>query len=160
MEPKGQVGSALVGGVVGASVGPFTQAGLNEAFGLAVSPWRIAFGEDVLEAELLARFREGSGAVARTIVGHDALDLDAQAGIVGNGGLEEGNGAFFSSFITRLKAMREASSMQTWTNAEVTVDHTGSPPGDTMPHRTDFAELFDVDMDELAGPITLIAADR
>src|SRR5512147_586402 len=97
MEPKGQLGGALVGGVVGASVGPFMQAGLNEAFGLAIGPWRIGFGQDVLEAELLARLRKGSGAIARTIVGHDALDLDAQAGIVGNGGLEEGDGAWPSS---------------------------------------------------------------
>src|ERR1043166_8319810 len=35
---------------------------------------------------------EGKGFVARAVVGHDALDGYAQARIVGNGGLEEGDG--------------------------------------------------------------------
>jgi hypothetical protein len=53
------------------------------------------------------------------------------------------------------KATREASSMQTWT-----VDHAGLPSGDAMTHGTDATELLDVEMDEFARPLPLIAADR
>ena len=70
------------------------------------------------QAQPLARSSEGEGFVAGAVVGHDALDLDAEARVVGNRSFEEGDGAACRSFfITLLKAMREASSMQTWTNS-------------------------------------------
>ena len=58
---------------------------------------------------------EGAGFVAGAVVGHDALDGDAEACVVGDGGLEEGHGAssLRSVFMISLKATREASSMQT-----------------------------------------------
>jgi hypothetical protein len=46
----------------------------------------------VLEAEPPAGVSEGEGFVARAVVGHDALDGDAETGVVGDGGLEEGYG--------------------------------------------------------------------
>jgi hypothetical protein len=41
MQPPGQFGGAFVRGVVGASIGPFTQGCLDEALGLAVGFWRM-----------------------------------------------------------------------------------------------------------------------
>ena len=53
--------------------------------------------------------------------------------------------------------------MQTWTNSQPTprrVALTGSIAGDAMADPVEFAELFDVDMDQLAGVFTLVAPDR
>ena len=49
--------------------------------------------KNVLEAELSARSGEGLGAVAGAVVGHDAGDLHAEAAVVSDGLLEEGDGA-------------------------------------------------------------------
>lgn len=50
----------------------------------------------MFDAEVFAGLAEGGGALARAVVGHDALNCDAEALIVGDGGLEDGAGAFFS----------------------------------------------------------------
>jgi len=54
MEVALEEGSAVVTGVVGASVSPLSGEGLNETFGLAVSLGPIGFGEEVFEAEIFA----------------------------------------------------------------------------------------------------------
>src|SRR5262245_60561 len=45
-------------------------------------------------------------------------------------------------------------------DAMVTVDHAGLASGDAMAHRADAAELFDIEMDELARPLAFVATDR
>ena len=50
--------------------------------------------EDLAQAGGVTGLPEGFGAVARAVVGHDAFDLDAELGVIGQGGLEEGDGAF------------------------------------------------------------------
>ena len=45
--------------MISAGIGPFTQGGLNEAFGLAMSSGRIGSGSDVFEAELFVSGGEG-----------------------------------------------------------------------------------------------------
>ena len=50
--------------------------------------------------------------------------------------------------------MREASSMQTWTNSQPTpraVALAGAVAGDAVADPVEAAELLDVDVDELAG---------
>ena len=47
----------------------------------------------MFEAESLTGVFEGEGFVAGSVVGHDPLDGDAEAFVVGDGGLEEGDGA-------------------------------------------------------------------
>ena len=42
----------------------------------------------------------------------------------------------------------------------MTVDHAGLPSGDAMTDRADPAELLDIDMDEFAWILTLVAANR
>jgi hypothetical protein len=65
---------------------------LAGAFGLAVGPGCVGLSEDVLQPEFLASLGEDFGAIARTVVGQDALDGDPEALAVGDGGLEEGDG--------------------------------------------------------------------
>ncbi len=83
MQPIGQFLCPLLGVFVGSGIGPFAQGRLYEAFGLAVCFWGIGFGSDVFEAELFAGVFEGEGFVAGPVVGHDALDGDAEAGVPG-----------------------------------------------------------------------------
>ena len=59
MEPVEQLGGSLIRVVVGASVGPFAQRGLNEALGLAVGLRRVGLGEDLTETEAFAGGPEG-----------------------------------------------------------------------------------------------------
>jgi hypothetical protein len=50
--------------------------------------------------------------------------------------------------------------MQTWTTAVVTVDRARISPGDAVAHRADSAELFDIEMDELARMLAFITPYR
>ena len=84
---------SLSGVWIGFGIGPFTQGGLDEAFGLSVGAWCIGFGADVLDGEVFAGIAPGEGFVAGAVVGHDAFDGDAEALVVSDGGLEEGYGA-------------------------------------------------------------------
>ena len=45
--------------MISAGIGPFTQGGLDEAFGLAVGSGGIELGSDVFEAELFAGVGDG-----------------------------------------------------------------------------------------------------
>ncbi len=51
---------------------------MDEALGLAIGFGRIGLGSDVLETEPLAGSAEGARFVARSVVGHDALNADAE----------------------------------------------------------------------------------
>jgi|SRR5208282_1483233 len=65
--------------------------------------------------------------------------------------------------MTLTKATREASSMQTWTNSQpmlVTVDGARISSGDAVPDGADPAELLDIEMDEFARMLALIAPNR
>lgn len=114
VKPSRQFGGSLFLGVVGAGLGPLAQARLNEALGLAVGLRRVRLGADVLEAKPVAGLAEGKGLVARPVVGHHPLDLDAQACMVSDRSLEEGHGASLPLALHDLiKGDPGASSMQT-----------------------------------------------
>jgi hypothetical protein len=85
VQPEGQFGGALVGGVVSAGVGPFAQAGLDEALGFAIGSRRVGFDAQMLDSMPVQRLGVLEGPEADAIVRHDALDLDAEA-------LKEGQG--------------------------------------------------------------------
>ena len=64
VKPEGQLGGALLGGVVGACVGPFAQAGLDEALGLSVGFGRVGFGAQMLDPEPAQGLGVAAGAEA------------------------------------------------------------------------------------------------
>ena len=73
----------------------------------------------------------------------------------------------FSSGMIMVKAMREASSMQTWTNSQPAPFTSGPcvalPPavaGDAVADLVEAAELLDVDVDELAGVLAFVASHQ
>ena len=78
----------------GSGISPFSQRGLDEAFGFAVGLRGVRLNPDVLDSELFAGAGEGFGEVAATIVSHDAFDGNAEAPEVGDGGDQERDGAF------------------------------------------------------------------
>src|SRR5207249_1260502 len=108
---------------------------------------------------------EGEGFVAGAVVGHDTLDGDAEALVVGDGCAQEGDGAFLL-FVGKDGSGR---------NSGVVVDgDVGELPagplspasgvalaaaiaGDAMADGIEPAELFDVDMDDLARRPSLVA---
>ena len=58
MKPARQFGGAFLRSVVGAGVGPFTQARLNKALSLAIGLGRVWSGEDLPQTEALAGLSE------------------------------------------------------------------------------------------------------
>jgi hypothetical protein len=153
MEPMEQLSRSLIGVVVGASVGPFAQCCLNEAFGLAVSPRRVGPGEDLTKAEAFAGCSEYLRPIARTIVRHHALDPDTKLCKISNGGLKEGDRSLLTLIGQDLherdpRGIVDADMDALPTDAVVTVNRARISPGDTMAHRADPTELFDIEVDE------------
>ena len=70
-------------------IGPFSQRGLDEAFGLAVGSWREGPDIAMAEAEFAAARIEGLRTVAPAVVGEYAPDGDAESTVVVDGGGEE-----------------------------------------------------------------------
>lgn len=145
------------------SVGPLAERSLDEAFGFAVGLWSVRSGEAVLEAEGRDGGSHGVGAVAGAVVGVDAFGLDAELLEEGERGVEEGDGTV-SSFVREELSEGEAGVI-----VDGDVEELPAGPArvvvlaitsDAMAGARDARELFDVEMDEIAGMFTLVAADR
>lgn len=63
MQPYGKLAASMVGVLVGAGVGPFSQRGLDEALGFSIGLRRVGPGPDRLDAEPFA----GAGKCFRAI---------------------------------------------------------------------------------------------
>ena len=118
----------------------------------------------MLEAELAAGVAEGLGAIAGAVVGHHARDGDAEAGVVGDGGLEEGDGALLL-LVGQDLAEGDARGVVDADVDELPADAAalalaGAIAGDAMADALEAAELLDVDVDQLAGMLALVAAHR
>src|SRR5262245_37384880 len=79
---------------------------------------------------------------SRSIIGHHTLDLHAEAGIVSDGCLEEGNGALLSLVLHHTAEgepgiIVDADVDEFPADAEVTADDTSPPSGDAMPNGAD-----------------------
>src|SRR5260370_11883890 len=88
---EGKFVGGLRGVQIGSGISALSQAGLDEALGLGVGLGGVGPGADVLQPEPAAGISEGEGSVAGAVVGHDALDRDAETCVVGDTGLEEGH---------------------------------------------------------------------
>src|SRR5512134_754895 len=162
MEPDRQLVCAMAGGGVCVGIGPLAQCGLDEAFGLAICLWGVGFGANVPEAEALAGFAEGRGEIAGSVVGHDPLDSHAEALVVGDGGLQEGNGAFLAFGGHDLSdgnpgVVVDADMHELPADAACPA-LTGSIAGDAVPDPVEAAQLLDVDVDELARVLAFVAS--
>ena len=143
-------------------VGPFPEGGLDEALGLAICFRGIGFGADVLDAQVPASVAECERLVATAIVGHHARDGDAEAFVIGYGRLEKGNGA-----VGRLVGLdlreRDAGMIVDADVDELPADAAavalaGAVAGDVVADALETAELFNVDVNDLARLLAFIAA--
>ena len=93
-------------------------------------------------------------AVGGAVVGHHALDGDAEAGEPGEGALEEGHGAVLALVGQDLGVGQPGgivdADMQELPAAAALL--AGPVAGDAVADAVDPAELLDVDVDQLAGP--------
>src|SRR5258708_16325999 len=116
----------------------------------------------LLEAQPPAGPGELAGSVAGAVVGHDALDDDAERCVVGDGGLEEGYGTALALALHEL-AEGHAGGVVDADMDELPADTAAvalalAVTGDAVADLVEFAELFDVDVDHLAGLLALVTA--
>src|SRR5947209_16204484 len=122
----------------------------------------------MLETEALAGSAEGEGFVARTVVGHHSLNLDAQAGIVSDSHLEEGDSASLFLVLHDLAErdpggivdadMDKLPSDSFAARAQIALASTIA--GDAMADPIELPELFDVDVDQFTRTLPLVAPHR
>ena len=155
VQPDRKLLGAAIGCWIGLSVGPFPERGLDEALGLAVGFGRVGLGADVLDAQVPASVAEGEGLVATAVVGHDAGDGDAEAFVVSHGRLEEGNGAI--GLLVGLDLGEGDAGMIVDADVDelpadaAAVALAGPIAGDAVTDLVETTELFDIDVDDLAG---------
>src|SRR5207244_3621610 len=145
----------------GSGISPFSQRGLDEAFGFAVGLRGVRLNPDVLDSELFAGAGEGFGEVAATIVSHDAFDGNAEAPEVGDGGDQERDGAFLllvgEDISTRYPRMVVDSDVDEFPACTLTAAIACAASGDAVAHAAETAELLNVEMDDLAWFLALVA---
>src|SRR6516165_2751188 len=103
------------------------------------------------------------GFVTGAIVGHDALDLDAKARVIGHRALQEGDratrllvGHDLAEADARVVVDREVDELPAGVLVPTALSNAGDPVAGTL----EAAELFDVDVDQLARPLAFITANR
>ncbi len=141
-------------------IGPFSQRGLDEAFGLAVGSWREGPGIAMAEAEFAAARIEGLRTVAPAVVGEYAPDGDAESTVVVDGGGEE-SGSRVASLIGVELGERDArvavdTDVDVFPSRALAAMLTGG--GDAVAGATKAAAFLDVEVQHVAGMRMLVAA--
>ncbi|MDR8655675.1 hypothetical protein XD33_01195 [Staphylococcus aureus] len=144
------------------SVSPLTQGRLDEAFGLAIGLWAVRSGKAVLDAQLMAQRGEGAAAKGRAIVGEQALDGHAQALVVGHCVLEELDGAG-EALVGVDVGEGHAGVVIDGHEDEVPagpLNGIASVARDPVARALDTSQLLDVDVQQIAGGLMLVAHHR
>jgi len=147
--------------MVGTTVGPFAQQGLDEAFGFAVGAGSIGSCPDVAQSHGLTGLGEAMRDVAGAVIRQQALDTNSSGGEPGNRSSQEGGRARCSLIFQNLR-VSETGSVIDGNVDELPTDTSSaldSVSGDAMADPTDPAELLDVEVKELTGMLTLVASD-
>ena len=137
---------------------------MDEALGLSIGARRIWSGADVTQGEGAAGIAKGQGSVATAVVGHYARDLDAEAFIVSDGGVEKRHGALLGVVRHDLDE-GDAGGVVDADMDELPADAAimalaSAIAGDAVADAIESDELFDVDVDQVAGMIALVPPDR
>ena len=83
---------AMLGSGINTGVSPFAQSGLDEAFGFAVGAWGVGASEVMAQTQSKNGTAESMGTITVAIIGEQAADANAQAGVISQGGMEESDG--------------------------------------------------------------------
>src|SRR5215213_2881949 len=170
-EPAWEGGGALGGGAVDRSVGPATRDGLDEALGLAVGAGPVGAGEQVSDLELVAGLGVSAGAIAGAVVAEHALDGDAHRREPDDRALEEAGGCR-SQLVRQLLGIGEPGGVVDADMQELParraaplrpgLDLRAPIAGDPVAGAAlaDPPQLLDVDVDELARSLALVAVRR
>jgi hypothetical protein len=142
-------------------MGPFAGDRLDKALGFAVGLRSVRFGEVMLEAESEAGCGKVPGAIGRTAIGEDALDVDAMS-LVEVEGLVESVEDVCDLFV-REKAGEAESGMivdgdEETFDAGVAIAHRAIAGGTDAGAR-EAAQLLDVEVKEFARVIAFVADD-
>ena len=107
---------------------------------------------------------EGKRLVAGAVVGHHALNLNAEAFVIVERRLEKGDG---TAFLLAGHHLGEGDTggiidadMDIFPTGASSVALSSPIASDAVANLIEFAELFDVDMDQLARVLALVAPDR
>jgi hypothetical protein len=149
------------GGWVGPFVSPLAKQGLDEAFGLSIGLRVVGLCPQVTELEPLADSIE-LGLVAGSVVGHYRLDGYAAVLEPGDRASEKASRAR-GSFIRQDLGVSHARSVVDGDMDELPADASntgGAVTVDAMSNTSDTTQLLDVDVDQFAGPISLVSDDR
>ena len=156
-----KIGCAMRTGCISASISPFAGDGLDEAFGFAVGLRTVRFGKKVFDFEFTAGGGEVLGTIGGAAVGEDGLDFDVVKGVKLDG---------------LMKSVENALDLFVWEKAgegepRMIIDGDveafdagarvadGAIAGGADPWATEAAELFDVEVEELAWKGAFVAED-
>src|SRR6266849_7855764 len=149
------------------AVGPAAEQGADEALRLPVCPWPVGTGAQVFEPQRFAGERVDRGAVGGAVVGHQPLDPDPEGGEVGNRAAQKadrGQGLLIVEDFNVDEPGRVVDADVDVFPAEVIrppmVAAAGDAAGDAVARPSDPAELLDIDVDELASTLFLVAVRR
>ena len=150
-EAREEVG-AQRGVLVGFGIGPLPEGSLDEALGFAVGLRAVRASADVSDAKGTEIGGKEFGLIAGAVVAHEALSFNAQRGKVGQGSLEEDDGAL-GAFIGHDLCKSDAGGVVDGDMDELpssAADVVAGVFSDAMAWTQDAAEFFDVSVDEFA----------
>jgi hypothetical protein len=163
VQPGMHGGSPCGGGFEGRGVGPLADAGLDKPLGLAVGLRGVGPGALVGHGMAGECFGKALAAVGGAVVGHDALGDDAMRLEPGQCSIEEGHGTLLP-LIGQHGGEGQArgvvdGDVQVLPAGAALIALAGAVAGDAVADAVDPAELLDVNVDQLARMLALVADD-
>jgi hypothetical protein len=148
----------LLGVLIRASVDPFPESGLDEAFSFPVGARRVGARKVMAKAELQASLAESARAVAMAVISEQSANANAQGGVISQGSVKKSN----------CRGAGEVGQDLGEDDAGVIVDGDVEifPPTMMLPAPApvgtdgDFcktAQMFDIEMEQIAGSGVLVA---
>ena len=161
VEELGESEGSVYRGWVGSVISPAAQEGLDKAFGFSIGARTVGPGTQVTQTELSACRSEAMRDVAGAVVGHDACDINAAAGVPGDQPSKEDDSRW-RSFVSQDLGVSQTGSVVHGNMEELPTGTSGALPtvaGDAVADELDATQLLDVDVDELSGVVPLIAVN-
>src|SRR6266849_4913551 len=164
VQPDWKFLAPAVGCRIGLGVSPLPQRGLDKSLSLAVGFRSVRLGADVLETQIPAGIPKSKGLITTAVVGHNASNGDAEAFVIRHCGFEKRNGAAglligqdLGEGDTGMVVNADVDELPT---DATTVALAGPVSGDPMADLVEAAELLDIDVDHVAGVLSLVTTHR